>query len=287
MKGFSLDYIENQIFTAEISGQAGLKSFFYSWLFYLQMYSELRSLVLKKICYNVLNLQSNIMKQLLTILGITILLFTSCQQNPGELLAKAKTEEEIKQALYILGQDTTKVAPKGLSEGTIAPYFAAVDQNGKGVSLSNLTENGKAVIFFYRGYWCSICNHYLADFQDSLSLITDTGAKVIAIAPETAAYQERTIVKNNLSISVISDQKQQIMNAYKVAYDVNKDYVDYIDVNLKKVNEANVLPVPATYIVNKNGIIEKVFFNWDWTKRPSIQSIVDVLKVEYEELKPQ
>jgi peroxiredoxin len=224
------------------------------------------------------------MKHLLIVLGVSILLFSSCQKNPGELLANVTTKTEVKEALYLLGQDTTEAPPEGLPEGTIAPYFAAIDQNGKAISLSNLTNEGKAVIFFYRGYWCSICNRYLADFQDSLKLITDTGAKVIAIAPETAAYQERTIVKNNLSISVVSDKKQQIMNAYKVAYNVNKDYVDYIDVNLEKVNEANVLPVPATYIVNQNGTIEKVFFSLDWSKRPSIQSIIKALEVEYEEL---
>ncbi len=218
------------------------------------------------------------MKPLLYIFSI-IVLFTACQDDPGKILASSDDPHEIKKALHQLGQDTTKAAPEGLKEGTQAPYFAATDQEARPISLSNLTKEGKVVLFFYRGYWCSICNRYLSDFQDSLSLITATGANVVAVAPETASYQERTILKNNLKITVISDTKQTIMNQYKVAFDVNKKYEKRIGIDLKEVNGgAAVLPVPATYIIGEDGNIIKTFFNPVFSKRPSIKEIVAVLE---------
>ena len=206
-----------------------------------------------------------------------LLFLASCQEDPGEILASSNNPHEIKKALHILGQDTLQNAPQGLEEGTLAPYFAATDQNGRAVSLSSLTENGNAVVFFYRGYWCSICNKYLSQFQDSLSLITEIGASVVAIAPELAEYQERTIVKNNLKISVISDTDQSIMKEYKVAYEVNEKYNNKVNADLEKVNGKAILPVPATYIINKKGTIVKTFFNPDWRKRPSVKEIVQAL----------
>lgn len=218
------------------------------------------------------------MNKFILALGIFILTLTACQEDPGKILANSDNPHEIKKALYRLGQDTTKVIPKGLNEGIVAPYFSGYNHHKKPVALSQLTAKGKVVLFFYRGYWCGICNSHLANFQDSLSFITDLGASVVAVAPQTAEYQERTIVKNNLSITVISDSSQTIMKQFDVAYDVNKGYQDKIGVDLEKVNGKTVLPVPATYIIDENGVIIKKFFNPDFRDRASVAEIVSILK---------
>jgi len=217
-------------------------------------------------------------KQLITGFFLISIIFSACQEDPGKILARSNDPHEIKKALYRLGQDTIKATPKGLETGSIAPYFSGYDHNQNPVALSHLTSKGKVVLFFYRGYWCGICNAYLANFQDSLSLITDLGANVIAVAPETADFQERTIVKNNLSITVMSDSAQTIMRQYDVAYDVNENYQKNMGINLQKVNGKAVLPVPATYIIDKQGRIIKKFFNPDFTNRASVAEIVKALK---------
>lgn len=104
------------------------------------------------------------------------------------------------------------------------------------------------------------------------------GASVVAVAPQTAEYQERTVVKNNLSITVISDSSQTIMKQYDVAYDVNESYQKQIGVNLTQINGQAVLPVPATYIIGEDGIIIKRFFNPDFKNRASIAEIAQVLR---------
>ena len=136
------------------------------------------------------------MKYIIT-LTFGLLLLASCQEKPGKILASSTDPTEINNALYRLGLDTTKAIPKGLENGDLAPYFSGVDQKGRAIALNNLTSKGEVVVFFYRGYWCGICSKHLSNFQDSLHLITETGASVIAVAPERSEYAERTILKND------------------------------------------------------------------------------------------
>ena len=212
------------------------------------------------------------------VLLLGFLLLASCQESPGKILATSDDPTEINNALNRLGLDTTKAIPKGLKEGDLAPYFSGIDQKGRTVALNNLTSQGKVVVFFYRGYWCGICSKHLSNFQDSLHLITETGANVVAVAPERAEYAERTILKNNLQFSVLSDKSHSIMESFGVKYDVNSKFQRKIGIDWEKVNGGKILPVPATYIIDQDGKIIKSFFTPDFTNRASIDEIVQILK---------
>lgn len=214
----------------------------------------------------------------LALLLLGTFLFMSCGSDPANILANSDDPYEINEALYTLGFDTTQTIPEGLKEGTMTPYFSGTDQNGNTIAINKLTQKGKVVLFFYRGYWCGICNSHLSNFQDSLNLITDLGASVVAITPERSEYAQRTIVKNNLSFSVLTDPDQKIMDSYGVKYEVNSGSDYQQDIDWKKVNGDNVLPVPATYIIDEEGKIIKTFFNPDFRDRASVAEIVAFLK---------
>lgn len=214
----------------------------------------------------------------LVLLLLGTLLFMSCGQDPANILANSDNPHKINEALYTLGFDTTQAIPKGLEEGSLTPYFSGVDQNGNTIAINKLIEKGKVVLFFYRGYWCGICNNNLSNFQDSLNLITDLGASVVAVTPERSEYAQRTVVKNNLSFSVLTDPKQEIMDMYGVKYEVNSGGSYQQQIDWKKVNGDNVLPVPATYIIDEEGKIIKTFFNPDFRDRASVAEVVAFLK---------
>ncbi len=172
--------------------------------------------------------------------------------------------------------------PMGLIVGDDAPAFSGNDQNGKKVDLKNLLKNGEVVLVFYRGQWCPHCNKELSKINDSLSLITAKGATVIAITPETAENIQKTIVKTKASYPILEDKSLTIMKRYKVNFAVDagtiekyKKYgIDFDKAN--GINGAN-LPVPATYIVGKNGKIKYVFFNSDYKYRASVKDILSNL----------
>jgi peroxiredoxin len=86
--------------------------------------------------------------------------------------------------LLILTFSLTFFAQERLPNGSKAPFFAAKDQNGKLVDSKQLLKKGLLVVMFYRGYWCPYCNRQMSQIADSMMMITDLGATVVAITPE-------------------------------------------------------------------------------------------------------
>ena len=73
-----------------------------------------------------------------------------------------------------------------------------------------------------------------------------------------------------------------IMKSYKVNFAVDEKTVEKYKgygIDFDKANGSNGanLPVPATYIIGKDGIIKYAFFNPDYKQRASIKEILDNL----------
>jgi peroxiredoxin len=175
------------------------------------------------------------------------------------------------------------MAQTGLKNGIKAPEFTAMDNSGKTLDLKALLKSHKAVVlFFYRGQWCPYCNKHIKQLQDSLQLLTEKGAYVIGVTPETSENINKTIDKTHASFSIIQDNGYKIMKAYDVNYKVddamNAKLKNYgIDLEKNNGNTDHVLPVPATYVIDQSGKIIFVHFDKDYTKRASISSILNIL----------
>lgn len=172
--------------------------------------------------------------------------------------------------------------PAGLQVNDKAPEFTAKDQDGKVISLKDKLKDGKVVLIFYRGQWCPYCNKELSHLEDSLSLITSKGATVLAITPEQPANVEKTIDKTKATYSILTDNNLKIMKDYDVAFAVDsttvEKYKSYgIDFSSANGNNGANLPVPAVYVIDKNGKITWRYFDADYTKRASVQEIVNHL----------
>ena len=176
----------------------------------------------------------------------------------------------------------TDSEPKGLQLGELAPNFTALNQDSKQINLHEMLKSGPVVLLFYRGEWCPYCNKQLKQLEDSLSYITKKGAKVIAVSPEKHENIIKTIKKTNASYSVVSDENTSIMNAYKVNFELDSiakiKYKGYgIDLNDRNGTNGYNLPVPAVYIINKEGRITYRYFDTDYKKRASVQEIINHL----------
>lgn len=172
--------------------------------------------------------------------------------------------------------------PTGLVVNDKAPEFKAKDQNNKSVTLTNLLKKGPIVIVFYRGECCPYCNKQLKSLEDSLTLITKKGATLIAVTPETHENVDKTTTKTKVTYSVLSDDSLKIMNAYKVAFTLDpkttEKYKGYgVDLTERNGSNGNNLPVPAVYIINKEGKITYTYFDKDYRNRVSVKEIVSHL----------
>ena len=175
--------------------------------------------------------------------------------------------------------------PEGLFINSKAPDFKAKDQNGADISLKELRKKGAVVVVFYRGNWCPYCNKELKRLQDSLQYITEKGAQIVAITPEGGEGIGKTVEKTGVQFSILTDQEMKIAKSYGVSYEVDERTMvryksfgtDLLEINHQKGKA--FLPVPAVYVVNKEGSITYRYFDADYRKRPSVQEIVSNLKV--------
>lgn len=169
---------------------------------------------------------------------------------------------------------------KGLAVGAKVSKFTTVDQFNKTYNLSDALKKGPVVLMFYRGQWCPVCNRHLSQLQDSLQLIYKKGATVVAISPEKPELLEKTASKAKASFTLLYDKDYAIAQAFDVLFKpTDKEvslYNGRLNANLEAAHSDNStrLPVPATFIINKKGIIVWRHFNPDFRVRASVKEIV-------------
>ncbi len=172
--------------------------------------------------------------------------------------------------------------PEGLFINSKAADFKATDQNGTEIVLKDLRKKGPVVIMFYRGYWCPYCNKALRRMNDSLQLIKDKGATLIAITPEGKQGVDSTIAKTGATFSIITDEGMKISTNYGVNFKVDERTVGRyknagIDLLALNHQKDAVLPVPAVYIINRDGAVTFRYFNEDYRKRIAVKDILKAL----------
>ncbi|OLS27104.1 MAG: putative peroxiredoxin [Candidatus Heimdallarchaeota archaeon LC_3] len=204
--------------------------------------------------------------------------------------------------MSVIDQEKTKINPKeiideniqklkdqgiapGLSVGDQAPDFDLPDENGDYVSLYELITEGDAVVLsFYRGDWCSHCNRELKSLQDALPQITSLGASIVAIAPQRSENAKGLVDSHSLGFPLLSDEKMETIKNYNIhftkPYEIQKIYKNILNLNLPELtaNKTWELPVPATFIIDRNGIIRAKFVDLNYKNRMGTVEIINILK---------
>ncbi|MDP2089940.1 MAG: peroxiredoxin family protein [Flavobacteriaceae bacterium] len=170
-----------------------------------------------------------------------------------------------------------------LKIGDKAPKFKGIDQFDKTINSDQILKNKPILMVFYRGSWCTYCKKHLTELQENLEAFTQKGYYVVVVTPEKVEKSKEITDKLKLGFSILHDADNKIMADYKVLYDVNEQNVtDYYEIIKQKVAEYNVsnnlvLPVTATYIINKKGKIDYVQFNPDYSKRADFKELLKTL----------
>ena len=179
-------------------------------------------------------------------------------------------------------QTSAPLVASALAVGETAPAFKGQDAAGRPVELAQLLKQGPVVLYFYRGQWCPYCNKELSQLQDSLQTLTSKGAQIVVVTPETQTNIDKTVAKTKAAFPIVHDQNLTIMKAYKTAFTVDdataQKYLSH-GIDFKQANglDTNVLPVPATYVIGRDGKIKFAFFDPDYRHRASVRQVARAL----------
>lgn len=169
---------------------------------------------------------------------------------------------------------------KGLQVGETVKDFSAVDIHDSIFMLSDALKNGPVVVIFYRGQWCPYCNKHLKNLQDSLQLIYDKGASVVAISPEKSEFLKMTAEKTGAEFSLLYDEGYKISDLFDVTFRPDSMtrgiYNTFLGADLKNAqsDDSQQLPIPATFIIGQDYKIVWRQFDPDYKKRSTVADIV-------------
>jgi peroxiredoxin Q/BCP len=103
-----------------------------------------------------------------------------------------------------------------LSIGDIAPEFELKDQTGNMVSLSQLTDAGDLILYFYPADFSPVCTAEACVFRDSYEGIADIGAQIIGISPQSVSSHLRFSNTFSIPFPLLADERKRVIRAYGV-----------------------------------------------------------------------
>ena len=198
---------------------------------------------------------------------------------PGELTRQlrelaARTPAPIAERITaILADVTTSGVAPGLAVGERAPNFRLPNAAGEEVELASRLATGPVVLSFYRGEWCPYCNLELRALQAALPRFQAHGASLIAISPQSPDHSLSATEKNELSFDVLSDVHQEAIRAFRVQFTVPAELQDlhrnvfHNDLSTRTADGSWDLPVPATFVIDRGGIIRARYVSADYRTR--------------------
>ena len=133
-----------------------------------------------------------------------------------------------------------------LEAGVKAPEFKLQDKDGNLVSLSDF-KNKKIVLYFYPRDNTPGCTKQACSFRDNYEEFKSKDVVVIGISKDSIKSHTNFAKKHDLPFILLSDPELEAIKAYDVWQEK------------KLYGKVSMGVVRTTYIIDENGMIEKVY----------------------------
>lgn len=177
----------------------------------------------------------------------------------------------------------TGIEDRAEKVGDRAPAFVLPDAIGRRVALDDPLQAGPVVAIFYRGAWCPYCNLELCAWQAHLAELTNLGATLVAISPQTPDNSLNTQEKNELAFPVLSDSSLEAAASFGIAFNLPPDLIDLYgsvgnDLPILNGNGQWALPIPATFVIDPEHVIRYSHVEADYRERAEPGDVLGILR---------
>ncbi|MDL2407074.1 peroxiredoxin-like family protein [Rhizobium calliandrae] len=174
----------------------------------------------------------------------------------------------------------TDIASRALQVGDTAPDFLLPDANGRLHSSEQLRGEGPLVVSFYRGGWCPWCNAELRALQAAKAQFESLKASLVVVSPETRDLPRQLKRQLNLDLTMLADVDHGVAISYGVLFRVpDKTKAHYsgqgYDFGHRHGSTEWMLPIPATFVIDQDGIVRSAFVDPDFTVRQEPSDILN------------
>src|SRR3954467_11971333 len=165
--------------------------------------------------------------------------------------------------------------------GDAMPPFVLPDERGRLVSLGSLLEKGPVAVMFHRGHWCPYCRLNVHAVVQALDRIHALGGHLVAIMPELQQFTMQFKADAGAPFPVLTD----LDNGYALSLNLAiwldaeiQQLLSYLDLSEYQGNAGWVLPIPATFVVGRDGLVKARFVDPDFRKRMEIHDLLAALR---------
>jgi peroxiredoxin len=165
--------------------------------------------------------------------------------------------------------------------GEEMPSFLLPDEKGRLVSLPSLLAQGPVAVMFFRGHWCPYCRLNMRAVIQAEARIKAMGAQIVAIMPETQAFTEQFKADSDAPFPMLTD----LDNGYALSINLAiwlgaeiQQLLSYQDMAKFHGNDGWMLPIPAVFVVGRDGIVKARFVDPDFRKRMEIDDLLAALE---------
>jgi peroxiredoxin len=191
-----------------------------------------------------------------------------------ELIAKyVPADTQAIHAQAIVELRAQHLAANILPVGVKAPAIELPDHNGKMISSSDLLAKGRLVLCFIRGRWCPFCVGQMEAMNLVLPQIEQAGASLVAISPQTVKQSFFMHDQHKLRFPLLSDAGNKVARQFRLTHRVPESQEAvyrraFVNLPFTNGDESWELPIPATYILDRDGTVLYASANEDYTQRP-------------------
>jgi peroxiredoxin len=136
---------------------------------------------------------------------------------------------------------------------------------------------------FHRGHWCPYCRMNLRAIARENDAIGAVGGRVVVIQPDRQQFAEKLQADANGRMPILTDLDNgyalSLNLAIWVGPDITKIYArSGYDLPRYQGNDAWMVPIPATFVVGRDGKVVARFIDPDFRKRMELDDLLKALK---------
>jgi peroxiredoxin len=167
--------------------------------------------------------------------------------------------------------------------GDVMPDFALPDDSGRIVRLDELLSKGPTAIMFHRGHWCPYCQINLAAIARHSEDIRNAGGQVAVVTPERQEFAAIFRSDSASPFPVLSDLDNGYALSLNLAIWVGREMEEMMAERGRALpeyqgNDGWMLPIPATFVVGRDGKITARFVDPDYRTRMDLDQLIAALR---------
>jgi peroxiredoxin len=177
---------------------------------------------------------------------------------------------------YGAGESAPKV-------GEPMPPFVLPDDNSQMVSLEELLNCGSVAVTFHRGHWCPYCRININVLTEAYKELSARGGQIVAIMPDRQKFIAELKLHSNVPFPILTDTDNGYALSLNltiwVGAEIQKMMEDRLDLPTFQGNNSWMLPIPATFVVGRDGLIRARFIDPDYRNRMMISDMLAAMQL--------